>query len=53
LFIVNDGILESKPVEPVYFTESTVIVRGLEDGDQLISKPVAGGYHGMQVQVID
>ena len=53
LFVVTDGTLESKTIEPVYFTESTVIVRGLEDGDQLISKPVAGGYHGMQVQVIN
>lgn len=51
LFIVKEGVLESKPVEPVYFTESTVIVRGLENGDQLVSKPVSGGYHGMQVQV--
>lgn len=53
LFVVNGETLESKTVEPVYFTESTVIVRGLEDGDQLIAKPVAGGYHGMEVQVIN
>ena len=53
LFVVNDGILEAKTIDPVYFTKSTVIVKGLEDGDQLINRPVAGGYHGMQVQVIN
>ncbi len=52
LFVVKDGALMSKPVEPVYFSESTVIVRGLDDGDQLVTRPVAGGYHGMEVQII-
>jgi multidrug efflux pump subunit AcrA (membrane-fusion protein) len=53
LFVVKEGILESKSVDPVFFTESTVIVRGLENGDELVAKPVAGGYHGMQVQLIN
>jgi multidrug efflux pump subunit AcrA (membrane-fusion protein) len=54
LFVVNDSSkLESKAIDPIYFTESTVIVRGLDNGDQLVTRPVAGGYHGMQVQVIN
>ncbi len=53
LFIVSDGKLESKAITPVYFSESQVIVKGLEDGDQLVVKPVVGGYHGMEVQVIN
>lgn len=52
LFVVKDGILESRIIEPVYFSESRAIVRGLNDGDQLVVKPVVGGYHGMEVQVI-
>jgi multidrug efflux pump subunit AcrA (membrane-fusion protein) len=53
VFVVNDDKLEARVIEPVYFTKSTVIVRGLEDGSRLISRPVAGGYHGMEVQVIN
>jgi multidrug efflux pump subunit AcrA (membrane-fusion protein) len=53
LFVVENGALSSKTVEPVYFTQSTVVVRGLEDGDQLVNRPVSGGYHGMEVQVIN
>lgn len=52
LFVVDNQQLALKTIEPVYFTESTVIVRGLADGDQLVVKPVAGGYSGMEVQVI-
>ena len=53
LFVVENGALASKSVEPVYFTQSTVIVRGLEDGDQLVNRPVSGGYHGLEVQVLN
>ena len=53
LFVVKEGKLQARTIQPVYFTQSTVIVRGLEDGEQLITRPVAGGYHGMEVQVIN
>jgi multidrug efflux pump subunit AcrA (membrane-fusion protein) len=52
LYLVEDDKLVSKTVDPVYFAESTVIVRGLVDGDHLVVKPVAGGYSGMEIQVI-
>ncbi|GJM29428.1 MAG: hypothetical protein DHS20C17_20630 [Cyclobacteriaceae bacterium] len=53
LFVVKSNTLESRIIEPVYFTESTVIVKGLTDGDSLVNLPVAGGYHGMEVQVVN
>jgi len=53
LFVVNDGKLESREIKPVYFNESRAIVQGLKDGDQLVVRPVPGGYHGMEVQVLN
>ena len=52
LFTVHDGALVAKTVEVVYSSESMAIVRGLTNGDQLVVKPVAGGYTGMEVQII-
>jgi len=51
LFVVREEVLELVSVDPVYFSKSTVIVRGLNDGDQLVNKPVPGGYDGMKVLV--
>jgi hypothetical protein len=49
LYTVEDGALKLVPVEPVHFNQNTVIVKGLENGAQLISKAVPGAYAGMMV----
>lgn len=51
LFIVKDTILYLVKVEPVFFNKKTVVVKGLENGQKLIKKPVPGAYDGMVVMV--
>ncbi|MFQ5447964.1 MAG: efflux RND transporter periplasmic adaptor subunit [Saprospiraceae bacterium] len=53
LFVVRDSVLEYASVTPVFFKDKTVIVRGLEDGTQLLSKAVPGAYAGMKVKVFE
>ncbi|NND05574.1 MAG: HlyD family efflux transporter periplasmic adaptor subunit [Saprospiraceae bacterium] len=53
VFSVRDSILEVKQVEPLFFKESSVVVKGLEDGTKILSKSVPGAYPGMLVQVLD
>ena len=53
VFTVQDTVLRLKNVEPVYFKENSVVVRGLEDGTRLLAQPVPGAYPGMLVQVVN
>lgn len=38
-------------VEPVFFTENTVIIRGLEDGTQVLTKIPPSAYPGMEIKI--
>ena len=51
VFVVQDSVLELQQIIPVYFNENTVVVKGLEDGITILSKPVPGAYSGMQVKI--
>ena len=50
LFVLQDTVLRLVTIEPVYFKEKTVVVRGLEDGTYLLSKTIPGAYEGMIVK---
>ena len=49
VYIVQDSALQLVEVDPVFFNQKTVVVRGLEDGQVIISKAVPGAYSGMEV----
>lgn len=51
IYSVNDGVLQLKPVEILHKTQSTVVVSGLENGEEIIAKQVPGAYDGMEVKV--
>ncbi len=51
LFAVNDGKLQILQVNPVYYTDKTAIVKGLQDGTQILSRPLPGAYEGMLVKI--
>lgn len=51
LFVVKQNILDLVEVNPVYFNENTVVVKGLKNGMQLVAKPVPGAYAGMPVKI--
>ncbi len=50
LFVVEDGKLTMKQVKPVYFSDKTVVLTGLENGTVIISQAVSGAYDGMIVK---
>lgn len=53
LFTVTDSTLALTPVSLVHKTESTVIISGLPNNTQLVSKIVPGAYQGMTVKVLE
>ncbi|UZR93656.1 efflux RND transporter periplasmic adaptor subunit [Chondrinema litorale] len=50
LYVVKDSMLVSKTVEIVKLNDETVIVRGLEDGTEIIRENLTGAYDGMKVK---
>ncbi|WP_350339315.1 HlyD family efflux transporter periplasmic adaptor subunit [Altibacter sp.] len=50
VYFVRDSILEIMPVEPVYFSPNQVIVKGIPDGTEILSRPIPGAYVGMLVK---
>ncbi|MEM1003300.1 MAG: HlyD family efflux transporter periplasmic adaptor subunit [Bacteroidota bacterium] len=52
IFVVKDSLLDVVSVQPVYFSDKTVVIKGVEDGEVIISKPVPGAYSGMVVKPI-
>lgn len=51
MYLVNNNKLEIVPVKIVHKNLETVVVKGLKDGSQIIAKPIAGAYSGMEVMV--
>jgi len=51
LYIVKDSKLDLIKVDPVYFNEETVVVKGLKNGMQVLTKSVPGAYSGMSVKI--
>lgn len=53
LYVLKDSVLDLVAVNPVYFKDKTVVVKGLENGTKLLSKSVPGAYSGMAVKVFN
>ncbi len=51
LFMVRDSILDVVEVNPVYFSDKEVVVKGIPEGTKIVSKPVPGAYAGMLVKI--
>jgi len=52
LYTVVDSSLALSPISLIHKTKNTVVVSGLSDGTQLVSKIVPGAYQGMSVKVL-
>jgi multidrug efflux pump subunit AcrA (membrane-fusion protein) len=52
VYRVKDTLLVLTPVNTVYFSDQTAVIKGLEDGMKILSKPVPGAYDGMIIKVI-
>jgi len=53
IFVVRDSILDLMDVNPVFFTERTVVLKNVPDGQVIVAKPVTGAYAGMLVKTFD
>ncbi len=51
LFVVRDSILDLIDVKPVYFSEKDVVVKGVQNGEVIVTKSVPGAYTGMLVKI--
>lgn len=53
IFLVKDSILQLTPIEPLYFSEKKVIIRGLKNGDLILERTIPGAYNGMLVEIYE
>ncbi len=51
LFIVRDSVLDLVQIEPIFFKDDAVVVKGLPNGTALVTKAIPGAYVGMPVKV--
>lgn len=51
VFVVRDSTLHLVEVNPVFFTDNTVVIKGLADGTKILSANVPGAYSGMLVKI--
>jgi len=51
IFAVNDSILKSIEVSPVYFSDDKVVIKGVPDGEVILTRQVSGAYNGMRVKI--
>jgi hypothetical protein len=51
VYVVKAEQLHLMPVEVVRITETGAIIRGLEEGTQLLATPIAGAFEGMEVRL--
>lgn len=51
LFVVKKGVLELVKINTVFQNRETVVVKGLNNGSVILSKPVPGAYPGMAVKI--
>jgi multidrug efflux pump subunit AcrA (membrane-fusion protein) len=50
VFTVQDGKLKLTKVQPVHFSDKTVVLKGIANGTVIISKSVPGAYEGLMVK---
>jgi membrane fusion protein (multidrug efflux system) len=52
VFVVqHDSVLTARGVNVVHFSDKKAMIRGLADGESLLSKPLPGAYDGMIVKI--
>lgn len=49
--VINDSILTLVPIKPVYFGDDNVVIKGLEDNQQMLTQILPGAFEGMIVKI--
>lgn len=52
IFVVRDSVLDVITVKPIYFSDKEMVIKGVPDGEVIVSKAVPGAYAGMLVKPI-
>ncbi len=52
IFIVRDTLLDLVQIEPIYYKDETVLVKGLDDGVKILANSTPGAHKGMIVKNI-
>jgi multidrug efflux pump subunit AcrA (membrane-fusion protein) len=50
IFVVRDTILDLIDVNPVYFSDTKVVLKNIPNGTVMVTKPIPGAYAGMLVK---
>ncbi len=53
IYVVRDSVLELIDVNPVYFSANTAVIKGIDNGVLILSKPTPGSYDGMKVKIYE
>ena len=53
VYVLKDSVIDLERVNPVYFTDETVVIKGLDNGTPMVSRIVPGAYPGMVVKVYE
>lgn len=51
IFVVRDSVLDVIDVNPVYFSDKSVVIKDVPNGTTIMSKPLIGAYTGMAVKI--
>ncbi len=51
IYVVRDTVLDLIDVSPVHFTDKSVVLKNVPNGETIVSKPVVGAYTGMLVKI--
>lgn len=50
IFVVKDSVLDIIDVNPVYFSDTKVVLKNIPNGTVIVAKPISGAYAGMLVK---
>jgi len=51
IYIIKDNILIEKEINIIQILEERAIVKGLDNGDEILSVPIKGSYTGMNIRI--
>ncbi|TYA69972.1 efflux RND transporter periplasmic adaptor subunit [Seonamhaeicola marinus] len=51
LYVVKDSVLDLIEITPVYFSAESAVIKGVDNGTLMLSKPTPGAYPGMSVKI--
>jgi membrane fusion protein (multidrug efflux system) len=51
IFIIHDNKLVEKQIDILQITEEEAIIRGLKNGDEILSEPIKGSFEGMEIRI--